>query len=343
VTPLVAAEGVSRHFAAAGYFGGGRKVRAVSDVSLTLDRGEAVGLVGESGSGKSTIGRLLLGLLPPSAGRVMVSGTDLARVGRSEMRRLRRRLQLVFQDPYSSLDPRRRVGEQIADGLAIHGLASAGERPARVAALLAQVGLDPAHAARYPHEFSGGQRQRIGIARALSTGPEFLVADEPVSALDVSVQAQVLRVLADLRSRLGLALLLISHDLPVVRSLCERVVVLYLGRVMEEGPAAEVMENPRHPYTRALISAAPAIDAARRRTRIVLAGDPPSPTDLPSGCVFRTRCPWALADCAAAVPALRDVGNGADNRHRTACIRNDLDATRGRDRHESNQIKRGVQ
>jgi oligopeptide/dipeptide ABC transporter ATP-binding protein len=230
---------------------------------------------------------------------------------------LRRRMQMVFQDPYGSLDPRRTVGAQIADGLAIHRVVSASARKARVAALLEQVGLTAAHAARYPHEFSGGQRQRIGIARALSTGPDFLVADEPVSALDVSVQAQVLALLADLRTRLGLGLLFISHDLPVVRSLCDRVIVLYLGRIMEEGPAAAVLGDPRHPYTKALLSAAPSLDPATRRTRIVLQGEPPSPAAPPSGCVFRTRCPWAIADCAAAVPPLREVAAG----HRAACIR----------------------
>ncbi len=319
MTALIAAEHLSRHFPAGSLLRRGRAVQAVSDVSFAVHRGEAVGLVGESGSGKSTIGRLLLGLVSPSAGQVTVDGIDPARARRSDMKRLRRRMQLVFQDPYSSLDPRRRVGEQIADGLAIHGLAPARERPVRVAALLGQVGLEPAHAGRYPHEFSGGQRQRIGIARALATGPEFLVADEPVSALDVSVQAQVLRVLADLRTRLGLALLFISHDLPVVRSLCDRVVVLYLGRVMEEGPAHEVLARPLHPYTRALLSAAPSFDPVRRRRRILLEGEPPSPADPPSGCVFRTRCPWAIEACATAVPALR--GSAA---HQAACIRDDL-------------------
>jgi oligopeptide/dipeptide ABC transporter ATP-binding protein len=232
-------------------------------------------------------------------------------------------MQLVFQDPYSSLDPRRRVGDQIADGLAIHRLVPKAERPAKVAALLEQVGLPPGHASRFPHEFSGGQRQRIGIARALATGPDFLVADEPVSALDVSVQAQVLALLADLRTRLDLGLLFISHDLHVVRSLCDRVLVLYLGRVMEEGPAADVLRDPRHPYTRALLSASPSLDPARRRTRILLGGDPPSPANPPSGCVFRTRCAWAVPDCAGAVPALRPVGP----HHKAACIRaEELDA-----------------
>ena len=318
--PLIAADHLGKHFSARTMLRGHRPVQAVTDVSLTVDRGEAVGLVGESGSGKSTIGRLLLGLVKPSTGHVRIDGNDLAAIPRSGMKKLRQRMQLVFQDPYSSLDPRRRVGAQIADGMVIHRLIPAHQRVERVAELLKQVGLDPSHADRYPHEFSGGQRQRIGIARALSTGPEFLVADEPVSALDVSVQAQVLRVLADLRSRFGLGLLFISHDLPVVRSLCDRVVVLYLGRVMEEGPAAEVLAHPRHPYTRALLSAAPSFDPVRRRNRILLQGEPPSPADPPSGCVFRTRCPWVIAQCAAEVPRLHGPAT-----HRSACIRDDLD------------------
>ncbi|HEY6434499.1 MAG TPA: ATP-binding cassette domain-containing protein, partial [Acetobacteraceae bacterium] len=253
MTPLVRAEHLTRHFAPHGLFARGRPVQAVTDVSLDISRGEALGLVGESGSGKTTIGRLMLRLLPPSSGRVLLDGRDLAQASAAELVRLRRRMQLVFQDPYASLDPRRIVGAQIADGLAIHALVPAGARDQRVGELLEQVGLPQAHADRYPHEFSGGQRQRIGLARALATGPEFLVADEPVSALDVSVQAQVLALVAELRSRLGLALLFISHDLSVVRSLCDRVMVLYLGRVMEEGPAVEVLVAPRHPYTLALL------------------------------------------------------------------------------------------
>jgi oligopeptide/dipeptide ABC transporter ATP-binding protein len=309
---MIAAESVSKAFPVPGLFQR-RAVRAVNDVSIAIAPGEALGLVGESGSGKSTLGRLMLGLLPPSSGRVVVDGQDLARLAPAETRRLRRRMQLVFQDPYSSLDPRRRVGAQIADGLVIHGM----DQNGRVAALLDQVGLAPAHAGRFPHEFSGGQRQRVAIARALATGPDLLVADEPVSALDVSVQAQVLAVLADLRSRLNLALLFISHDLAVVRSLCDRVAVLYLGRVVEEGPAATVFRTPLHPYTKALLSAVPSLDPAHRRTRILLQGEPPSPMNPPSGCVFRTRCGMAIAACAEAVPELCDYGAG----HRAACIR----------------------
>jgi peptide/nickel transport system ATP-binding protein len=315
--PLVTAEHLTRRFESPGLFRRAPAVQAVTDVSLAVARGEAVGLVGESGSGKSTVGRLLLGLLAPSAGRIGFDGIDLATAGPAALRQLRRRMQLVFQDPYGSLDPRRRVGPQIADALAIHALLPPADRPARVAALLEQVGLDPDHAARYPHAFSGGQRQRIGIARALASGPEFLVADEPVSALDVSVQAQVLALLADLRARLGLAMLFISHDLPVVRHLCDRVVVLYLGRVMEQGRVETVFRQPRHPYTRALLSAAPSLRPQQRRTRILLAGDPPSPANPPSGCVFRTRCPAAIAACAGAVPPLRELGEG----HAIACIR----------------------
>ena len=320
MSALLQAEGLTRHFAGRGFFSRGAPVQAVTEVDLTVARGEAVGLVGESGSGKSTVGRMLLGLDRPTAGRVLFEGTDLATLDKASLRRLRQRMQIVFQDPYSSLDPRRRVGAQIADGLGIHGLVPRAQRADRVAELLRQVGLPADHAQRYPHQFSGGQRQRIGIARALATGPEFLVADEPVSALDVSVQAQVLALLADLRQRLSLALLFISHDLPVVRSLCDRVLVLYLGRIMEEGPADTIFERAVHPYTQALLSAAPSLEPARRRKRILLEGDPPSPSAPPSGCVFRTRCPYALPACAEGIPELRSRGAG----HRAACIRDDL-------------------
>jgi oligopeptide/dipeptide ABC transporter ATP-binding protein len=288
----------------------------VTDVSLAIAAGEMVGLVGESGSGKSTLGRLLLGLLAPSSGRVLFDGRDLLRQGAGERRSLRRRMQIVFQDPQSSLDPRRTVGAQIGDGLSIHRLLPKARWRARIEELLAQVGLSPAQIDRYPHQFSGGQRQRLSIARALSTQPDFLLADEPVSALDVSVQAQILHLLADLRRRLGLTLLFISHDLAVVRSLCDRVVVMYLGRVVEEGPVERVFAAPSHPYTQALLSAVPSLDPARRRTRILLKGDPPSPSDPPSGCVFRTRCPKAMPQCAMAVPSFRDLGGG----HAAACL-----------------------
>ena len=324
MTALVQADRVSRSFGGRGLLRRGRTLHAVQSVDMAIARGEAVGLVGESGSGKSTLGRLLLGLLPPTAGQVLVDGANLADASAAELRRLRRRMQLVFQDPHSSLDPRRRVGAQIADGLEIHRLLPASQRPARVATLLAQVGLPPGHADRYPHEFSGGQRQRVAIARALATAPDILVADEPVSALDVSVQAQVLALLSDLRSRLGLALLFISHDLPVVRTLCDRVLVMHLGRVVEQGPAAAVLRTPLHPYTQALLSAAPSLSP--RPDRIILRGEPPSPYDPPSGCVFRTRCSYAVEACVQTVPTLASRGDAA---HGAACIRNDLQLSGG--------------
>jgi len=326
MTGLVVAERLSKRFPGRGLFTRQPPVQAVTEASLALAPGEAVGLVGESGSGKSTLGRLVLGLLAPSAGRALFDGRDLALLAASERRALRRRMQIVFQDPLSSLDPRRSVGAQIADGMAIHGLVPAASRRSRVEELMRQVGLSPTQIDRYPHQFSGGQRQRLGIARALATGPDFLVADEPVSALDVSVQAQVLHLLADLRHRLGLALLFISHDLAVVRSLCDRVAVMYLGRVMEEGPAASVFAQPRHPYTQALLSASPSLDPARRRNRILLAGDPPSPSAPPSGCVFRTRCPKAMPQCAEVVPAMRQLGGG----HAAACLLAEPEEGQGR-------------
>ncbi len=313
--PLLSAERLSKTFVSKRMFRRARQVQAVHQVDLAIGRGESVGVVGESGSGKSTLGRLLLGLLAPSAGAVKFDGADLAAAGTSEWRRLRQRMQIVFQDPYGSLDPRRRIGAQIGDGLAIHGVVLAADQAARVAELLLLAGLDPSHAERFPHEFSGGQRQRAGIARALATRPDFLVADEPVSALDVSIQAQIIELLATLKRDLNLTLLFISHDLLVVRHLAQRVIVMYLGRIMEEGDAAEVFDAPAHPYTRALLSATPQVERSRRVKRILLPGDPPSPSDPPSGCVFRTRCAHAQPACAESVPALRPF-NGA---RRVAC------------------------
>jgi oligopeptide/dipeptide ABC transporter ATP-binding protein len=314
--PLIAVSNAVVEFRRQGFLTRGPAVRAVAGVSLAVGRGETVGVVGESGSGKSTLGRAMLGLQRLTSGVLAFDGKDVAGFGRTARKAMRRRAQLVFQDPYGSLDSRRRVGAQIADGLAIHDVLPRSARAMRVAQLLTTVGLDPAHAERYPHEFSGGQRQRIGIARAIAAGPEFLVADEPVSALDVSIQAQIIELFQRLKQELGLAMLFISHDLPVVRHIADRVVVMYLGRVMEEGSAADVFARPAHPYTRALLSATPRLIGARG-PRIVLPGEPPSPSAPPSGCVFRTRCRHARPICAGAVPLPTDVGPG----HRAACMR----------------------
>jgi oligopeptide/dipeptide ABC transporter ATP-binding protein len=323
--PLVRADKVSRSFRGrAGWFAR-TEVQAVREVDLTIGRGEAVGVVGESGCGKSTLGRLLLHLLPPTSGQIVFDGCALRDLAPAMRRRLRARMQMVFQDPYGSLDPRRTAGSQIADGLLIHGLADRTQARERVGDLLRRVGLDAGHAERLPHEFSGGQRQRIAIARALATEPDFIVADEPVSALDVSVQAQIVSLLADLRTSFGLALLFISHDLHVVRHLCARVVVMYLGRIVEEGPSAELFHAPAHPYTRALIAATPSIRLRKQQRGVVLTGDPPSPAAPPSGCVFRTRCPHAAPACAESVPMLRDVAPG----RRVACLRDDVLAELG--------------
>jgi peptide/nickel transport system ATP-binding protein len=304
------------------YFGSGKHpVRAVDDVSFTIRAGETLGLVGESGSGKSTIGRLLTRLVDPTAGEMIYQGegpaTDLARLTQSQYRPLRSKIQIIFQDPYASLNPRMRIRQVLAEALDTHGLAKGAARQPRIHELLEQVGLRPEHAERFPHEFSGGQRQRIGIARALAVQPQFIVADEPLSALDVSIQAQVVNLLGELKDRLGLTLLFISHDLDVVEYLCDRVVVLYLGRVMEVAPTEALYANPQHPYTRALLAAAPIPDPARRRTIPLLQGDLPSPADPPSGCVFRTRCPMALPQCASTGMQLREIGPD----HWTACWR----------------------
>jgi peptide/nickel transport system ATP-binding protein len=304
------------------YFGQAeRPVRAVDDVSFAIHPGETLGLVGESGSGKSTIGRTVLRLIEKSDGQVLYRGDDLAALPAEAMRKLRSKLQIIFQDPYASLNPKMRVGAILGEALATHGLAKGrAAREARIAELLELVGLRAEHAKRFPHEFSGGQLQRIGIARALAVEPEFIVADEPLSALDVSIQAQVINLLADLRERLNLTMLFISHDLDVVEYLCDRVVVLYLGKVMEVAATEALFERQMHPYTRALLAASPKPDPTLRTEYVPLQGDIPSPMAPPSGCVFRTRCPHAIEACALQVPPLEEVAPG----RWSACIRKDI-------------------
>ncbi|KZE80338.1 peptide ABC transporter substrate-binding protein [Paenibacillus elgii] len=299
-----------------GVFGGRvGDVKAVDGVSFTIRRGETFGLVGESGSGKSTIGRTVLRLTEKTAGDVYFKGTDLYGLSRDELRKLRPSMQLVFQDPFSSLNPRMRVGEAIGEALIDHGLASKAEARERVREVLAVCGLLPDHYDRYPHEFSGGQRQRIGIARAIILNPDFVVADEPVSALDVSIQAQIVNLFSDLQERSGVTYLFISHDLSVVEHLCTQIGVLYLGTMVEQAPRDELFARPLHPYTQALLSAVPVPDPTVRRERIVLKGDIPSPANPPSGCKFHTRCPLAQPVCREQVPEYRDVGGG----HYVAC------------------------
>jgi len=318
--PLLSVRDLRTHFPVRGatFFAPKRVVKAVDGLSFDVGRGQIVSLVGESGSGKSTAGRSILRLIEPTSGEVEFDGTDLLALKPAKLRGMRRRMQIIFQDPFASLNPRMSVGGIIAEGLKLHGLGgNANARSDRVAALLDRVGLSRDHMRRYPHEFSGGQRQRIGIARALAVEPDFILADEPVSALDVSIQAQVLNLLQDLREDLGLTMIFIAHDLSVVEYLSDRVAVMYLGRIMEIADARNLYANPRHPYTEALMSAAPVPRPGAVRNRIVLKGETPSPINPPSGCVFRTRCPIAVSDCAAVVPALNPVAPA----HSVACIR----------------------
>ena len=294
-------------------------VKAVDGVNLTVRRGEVLGLVGESGCGKSTLARTILQLVPTTAGTVVLNGRNLADASARELLAARRDLQMVFQDPYASLNPRMTVFATLAEPLLVHGVCLPAEVPARVAELMRIVGLAPRFMQKYPHEFSGGQRQRIAIARALALEPKVIVADEPVSALDVSIQAQILNLLAQLTKRMNLTLIFIAHDLSVVKHISDRIAVMYLGKIVELGLAADVIDRPRHPYTRALVSAIPTPnpDIERTRQRIVLAGDPPSPINPPAGCAFHPRCAYARAECKTAVPAL--IADTADRE--VACIR----------------------
>ena len=325
--PLVEVRDLKVHFEVGGSawskFAGGtenrRVVKAVDGVSFEIKRGETLGLVGESGCGKSTLGRALLRLTQPTGGQVFFRGQELASLSSGELRRTRRYMQMIFQDPYASLNPRMTVGQIVSEPLETFGLARGRERAERVRELLETVGLSARHARRYPREFSGGQRQRIGIARALAASPEFIVADEPISALDVSIQAQIMNLLAHLRRERDLTYLFISHDLRAIRHVSDRIAVMYLGKLVELGAARSVYDEPLMPYTKALISAVPFADPAREavRQRIVLAGDVPSPINPPRGCRFHTRCPYAVEACAEVAPALAEIKPA----HFAACIR----------------------
>ncbi|MCC7319992.1 MAG: ATP-binding cassette domain-containing protein [Rubellimicrobium sp.] len=321
--PLVRVENLSMHFpVGGGLFRRPAVLRAVDGVSFAIHRGETLGLVGESGCGKSTLARALIRLHAPTSGRIVFEGTDIAPLDEAALAPFRRRIQMIFQDPVASLDGRMTVHDLIAEPLEIQRIGTRGERSARVHELLARVGLSAAHAHRYPHEFSGGQRQRIGIARAIALNPDLVICDEPISALDVSIQAQVVNMLEDLQAELGLTYLFITHDLSMVRHIATRIGVMYLGRIVELAPAAELYDRPRHPYTRLLLSAIPVPDPAERRDRTPATDEVPSPLAIPSGCRFRTRCPLASGICARVDPAFRDLGGG----HMAACHHVDVPA-----------------
>ncbi len=323
-TVVLEASGLTRHYAvSSGWLKPPAVIRALESVSFTLAAGRTLAVVGESGCGKSTLARQVTMLETPTAGSLRITDVDAGQADRAQRKRLRRVVQMVFQNPFASLNPRKKIGHALEEPLVINSALSPGDREARARAMLARVGLRPEHYARYPHMFSGGQRQRVAIARALMLEPKIVVADEPVSALDVSIQAQVLNLLMDLQDETGVAYLFISHNLAVVELIADEVLVMYLGRVMERAPKAALFSAPRHPYTRALLASTPKVGAAHgeaalaRAARTALSGELPSPLAPPSGCVFRTRCPYAIARCAEATPPLEPVGNG----HVAACIR----------------------
>lgn len=308
--PLLEIKDLYKFFPVKAGLGKTIEAKAVDGVDLDIARGEALGLVGESGCGKSTLGRLALRLLEPTSGSVSFEGKDLGGLGKQELRTLRRKMQIIFQDPFASLNPRMRIEEIVTEPLVIHGLAKNHELPQRAAALLEKVGLSADSMRRYPHEFSGGQRQRVGIARALASGPSFIVADEPVSALDVSVQAQIINLLEDLRAELNLSFLFIAHDLNLVRHFSDRVAVMYLGRIVEIAPAEDIYRNTSHPYTEALLADIPVADPTVKKKHILLKGDIPSPAQIPPGCRFHTRCIYRFEPCDKIVPKTTDLGNG---------------------------------